>query len=424
MIGTNPTPKIKPLAPYEPLPWQIPALRDKSPIVLLTGSAGGGKSRCAAEKIHAFMLKYPGATGLVLRKAREFVSKSAVPMLWHKVIGGVKSGIEMVKSDSLFRYKNGSMLWWGGMKDDDQREALRSIGQDGALDFVWMEEANRFTNADFDEILGRMRGKAADWNQILLSTNPDAPRHWINDRLIKGKQAHVYYSSAIDNPNNPDTYAQRLALMTGMLHDRLVKGLWVLAEGAIYDNFSLLPDGNVTEEAEYNPDLPVIWGVDDGYAIGNGRGSANYHPRVFLLGQVTGQGGLNIFAEYVMCLEQPEVSIQNVLALGYRTPDMVYVDSSAAQLKNRIHHTAGVGQTMGATHTVTEGIKNVRRLVGDGNGVRLLKIHPRCAETIGEFQSYHVADSLVAVVGEPKPAKVDDHCMDALRYMAHPLRFE
>lgn len=422
MIGTNPKSKVNPLAPYDPLPWQLPALRDKSPIVLLTGSAGGGKSRCAAEKIHAFMLKYPGATGLVLRKAREFVSKSAVPMLWHKVMGGVKSGVDMVKSDSLFRYKNGSMLWWGGMKDDDQREALRSIGQDGALDFVWMEEANRFTSKDFDEILGRMRGKAADWNQILLSTNPDAPRHWINERLIKGKQAHVYYSSAIDNPNNPDTYAQRLALMTGTLYDRLVLGKWVLAEGAIYDNFSLEPGGNVTEEAEYNPDLPVYWGVDDGYSAGAGRGTESYHPRVILLCQFTAQGGVNVFAEYVRCLEQAEATIKNVLDMGYPLPDAAYVDSSAAQLKGRIYD-SGVAQTIGATHPVTEGIKNLRRLVCDGNNVRLLKVHPRCVETIGEFQSYHHEDSLVAIGGEPKPAKLDDHCMDALRYICWKLRF-
>lgn len=420
MIGTNPTPKIKPLAPYRAYDWQRPALLDKSFVVLLTGSAGGGKSKCAGEKIHAFMLKYPGATGLVLRKAREFVNKSAVPMLWHSVMGGVKSGIDMVKSDSLFRYPNGSMLWWGGMKDDDQREAIRSIGQEGGLDFVWMEEATAFTEEDYNEIIARMRGTAADWRQIILTTNPDAPNHWINQRLIMGKEASVYYSSATDNPANPADYLERLQLLTGMLKKRLVDGAWVLAEGAIYDNFSY--ELNVSDDAEYNPDLPVAWWVDDGYAYGKGRGTESYHPRVFLLVQYTARGGANIFAEYVKCHEQAEATIQTVRDMGYPLPEIAYIDSSAAQLKGRLWDT-GI-QTMGATHEVTEGIKNVRRLLCDGNGERLLKIHPRCLETILEFQSYHKADSLMAVGGEQKPAKVDDHCMDAIRYGCHILRYE
>lgn len=205
-----------------------------------------------------------------------------------------------------------------------------------------------------------------------------------------------------------------------MLHDRLVKGLWVLAEGAIYDNFSF--EYNVTEGADYNPNEEVIWGVDDGYAVGRGRGTDSYHPRVILLCQFTHQGGVNVFAEYVRCLEQAEASIANVLALGYPMPQIAYIDSSAAQLKGRIYD-SGVPQTFGMTHPVTEGIKNVRRLICDGQNTRLLNIHPRCVETIREFQSYHYDDGLQAVGGERKPAKVDDHTMDAIRYVCWKLRF-
>ena len=41
------------LAPYRPLPWQVEPWRDKSPVLLLAGPAGTGKSRLAAEKMHA-----------------------------------------------------------------------------------------------------------------------------------------------------------------------------------------------------------------------------------------------------------------------------------------------------------------------------------------------------------------------------------
>jgi phage terminase large subunit len=423
MMGASVSPlPIREIAPYEPLPWQLHPLRDKSLIVLMTGSAGGGKSRTAGEKGHAINLKYPGATGLVVRKTREAANRSCVPMLWQTVIGGECSGVQWNKSDNIFRYPNGSVIYTGGMKDEGQREAIRSIGGNGALDWIWAEEANALTFEDFQELKARLRGRAAPWLQMLLTTNPGPPSHWINQKLILGGEASVYTSGARDNPHNPPAYLQILETLTGVQRQRLVEGLWVQAEGVIYDNFSLYEDGNVTEEAEYNPAWPIVWGVDDGYAEGKGKGTDSYHPRVFLLGQFTPQGGVNIFAEYYRTLEVEEMSLANVLALPYPPPEIAYVDSSAAQLKARIW--AQSIHTAGATHTVTEGIKNVRRLICDGKGVRLLKIHPRCRDLINEIQSYTRDESVVAVGGEQKPAKVNDHGPDALRYMTWRLRFD
>lgn len=190
--------------------------------------------------------------------------------------------------------------------------------------------------------------------------------------------------------------------------------------GAIYDNFSVVEGGNVTLDAEYDPSLGVVWGVDDGYVFGEGIGSTSYHPRVILLGQYTAQGGVNIFAEYIACGEVEEVSLQNVLALGYPRPDVAYVDSSAAQLKARIW-ALGI-QTVGATHKVSEGIKNMRRLICDGQGQRLYRVHPRCVHTIREHQTYRY-DLNSAATGEPKPLKLDDHTTDAGRYITFSLRF-
>jgi phage terminase large subunit len=85
---------------YTLLPWQVPAWKDKSPTLLLTGAAGGGKSRLAAEKINYYLSKYPGATGLVVRKAREYCKNSVVPFLRYTVIGNL-SNVEFKKSDNL-----------------------------------------------------------------------------------------------------------------------------------------------------------------------------------------------------------------------------------------------------------------------------------------------------------------------------------
>ena len=79
--------------------------------------------------------------------------------------------------------------------------------------------------------------------------------------------------------------------------------------------------------------------------------------------------------------------------------------------------------SIGATHIVTEGIKNVRRLIGDGNGIRLLKVHPRCTNLISEIVSYVYDDALKSVNGELKPSKMNDHSLDALRYGTWHLRY-
>ena len=403
------------IATFSPLPWQVAPWRDTSPVVLLTGAAGGGKSRLAAEKLHGFCLRYPGAIAMVLRKERVTLTNSTLPMLERQVFGDDPL-VRHAPSRHRYEYANGSMLIYGGMADDEQRENVRSM----SLDIAWLEEATRFNEADYNELLARMRGNAASWRQIVASTNPDAPTHWIKRRLIDGLEAHVYSSAAVDNPHNPEQYAAALDAMTGIQRQRLLEGKWTQAEGVIYDNWS---HENITHEAEYNPaNGAVYWGMDDGYVYGGGPGTLSYHPRVVLLAQVTPIGGVNVFAEYYRTLELAEATITNVRGLGYPDPEMVYVDSSAAELRARL---TGEGiANVGATHAVAEGVKNLRRMVCDGNGQRLFRVHPRCANLIREMQTYRYSDSTAGVsAGEPKPEKLDDHGPDSARYLTWPLRY-
>lgn len=230
MIGT-----MKGKNGYKPLDWQIKPWRDKSKIMLMTGSAGGGKSRAAAEKVHGFCMKYPDATAICLRKAREYASKSVVYAL--KSVQGKNTDVRYNGSELVFHYPNGSKIFIAGMKDDKQREALRSINGDGSADIIWGEEANALTEDDHNELLARLRGTAANWRQIIYTTNPDNPWHWIKKRLIDGGEASVHHSRASDNVHNPDDYLDTLSSLTGVLGERLDKGRWVQAEGAVYEEF-------------------------------------------------------------------------------------------------------------------------------------------------------------------------------------------
>lgn len=225
----------------------------------------------------AFCDRHYGATTMVLRKTRESLNNSIILFFARQLLKG-RRDIRHFPSYSRFEFlSTGSILAYGGMKDESQRERIRSVGQDGALDMVWMEEAIQFVEDDFNEVLARMRGKSANYRQIILSTNPGPPAHWIYKRLIQGGEAAVYYSGAHDNPHNPPDYLDSLERLTGVLRDRLRDGKWVQAEGAVYDEFNVdIHVQDVHPEIRYfvagvdwgytNPGVMQVWGVD-----GDGR---------------------------------------------------------------------------------------------------------------------------------------------------------
>lgn len=412
--------RFTPIAVFRPLRWQVEPWRDKSPVLLLTGSAGGGKSRLASEKLHGFCQKFPGATALLLRKARVSITNSTAELL-KRVVIGPDPRVVHVPSKSRFEYQNGSMLIYAGMDDEGQRERIRSIGTTGGVDIAWMEEATEFDEDDYNAVAARLRGTAAPWRQLIVSCNPDAPTHWVYRRLIVGQEAAIYYSTASDNIYNPQDYHQRLGSLTGVEGDRLARGLWVQASGLVYDVWADgPPDGNVTDAAEYTPDAgPVYWAVDDGYVgkrdPATGLYTADSHPRVFLLVQERADGRLCVFAESYAVQTLEDEHIGTVLALGYPEPDYAVVDKSAASLKGHLH-TFGI-PTVNGPATVEESIKVLRgMLAADQNGYRRILVHPRCKHLRSEMVSYRYDQE------SGKPVKQFDHGADACRYMAAVMR--
>jgi PBSX family phage terminase large subunit len=409
---------------YTPLNWQIAAWRDQSPVMLLTGAAGGGKSRVAAEKVHGFMLRYPGATGLVLRKAREWCTKSIVPFLETSVIGR-DTNVRKLKSETCFHYKNGGMLFWGGMKNEEQREALRSIGQEGGLDIVWIEEANAFTEADFEELLARMRGHAASWTQIILNTNPDRPTHWIYQRLIKGGQASVHYSGAKDNPYNPPQYLASLDMLTGARRDRLRDGKWTQSEGLVYSDY----DASIHLIDPF--EIPADWKryrvADFGYT----------NPFVMQWWAEDHDGRLYLYREIYHTQRLVEDHAKQIVALSTGEKYVATLaDHDAEDRATLARH--GV-QTTAADKDITTGIQAVQarlKVLPDKKARlyfmrgALVEVDPELERakkptcTADEIDGYIWTPPKEGVNAKEVPVKSDDHGMDAMRYLAKYLTID
>lgn len=220
-------------ARFAPIPWQVDPWRSQVRTLLLHGGAGSGKSILCAEKMHALMLRYPHATGLVVRKFFSSLRNSVIPLLDHTVIG---PAAHHAKTDHRFEYANGSTLCYAGVSDEKQREALKSIGKGDGVDFLWIEEANALSFDDYQVLMTRLRGKAAGWRQCLMSCNPDHENHWLNRRIIEAQSDDIgsVWISPYDNPYADRDYLSTLEALTGVQRDRLLLGKWVSAEGMVW----------------------------------------------------------------------------------------------------------------------------------------------------------------------------------------------
>jgi len=412
---------------FEPLEWQIAPWKDISPVVLFTGSAGGGKSRLAAEKINGYCLRYPGAMAVMLRKTRESMTNSTVLFMDRTVIARHPE-VKHYPSKNRFEYSNGSILAYGGMKNEEQREQIRSIGQEGRVDILWMEEANKFSEDDYQEVLARMRGTAAPWLQTILTTNPDAPTHWINRRLIVGGEAKVYYSGAMDNPHNPPAYLETLASLTGVMGKRLRDGKWIQAEGAVYADY----DAAIHILDYFEP--PIGWrrirSIDFGYT----------NPFVCHWWAIDDDGRMCLYREIYMSqriVEDHAKKIKEVehwyLENGKPDPNRERIEASVsdhdAEDRATLHRYGIITQP--AKKSISPGIQAVQKrlLIAGDNKARLYFMRGALVEqdgrlldsrkptsTLEEIEGYVWPKSNEGRPAKEVPVKENDHGMDAMRY--------
>lgn len=352
----------------------------------------------------------------MMRKAREWANKSIVPFYNQTVVAN-DPRVRFNKSEGAFYYDNGSVVYSGGMMDDKQRESVRSIGGEGGLDGAWLEEANAFTRQDYEEITARVRHTAADWQQIILTTNPDAQTHWIYKDLIQGGAAQVYYSGAKDNPNNSPAYIAALQKLSGVLRDRLVLGKWVQAEGAVYDEYD--PAIHVIDRDQCPEFVRRIRSIDFGYT----------NPFVCQWWGIDHDGRMYLYREIYKTKQLVEDMAQRIIELtGSERISYTVADHDAEDRATLERH--GV-ITDPADKDISTGIQLVqqRLKVQPDSKPRLFIVRGALVEadnllesakkpicTQDEFPAYSWPKAQDGKAIKETPVKVDDHGMDAGRY--------
>ncbi len=424
--------KIPPFKPNSA--WQTAAFLDKSDILLFSGKPGGGKSHLAANKVHAFLLRYPGATWVASRKVREDMDQSTIPMFLHEIINieqEPRCRFHARADRVIYEHPHGriSELYFKGMNSPKQREAWKSLGMKGDIDGAFLEEANEYEEEDFNWVTMRTRGQAASWTQVILASNPDTFLHWINSRLIIGGEAVYYYSDWTMNPAlDIKKYTRTMSRLTGTARARFWSGEWTEGGGKVIDTWlnkyheRSNPDpeyGNVVLEADYIPGGgDVVWVVDDGYS-GKQDDKTNYfkpksNPRAFLLAQKRADDRLAFFAEHyaVKMMYQPHIKEVTDMCIENGWPAPVYaLYDIASPTLGRYLSEAGF-DARAIKVKIKEGVDELINWVGpDLNGIRRAIVHPRLRRFILEMAGY---------TKNPKtdePIDAFNHGPDAARYL-------
>jgi len=296
----------------------------------------------------------------------------------------------------------GRMIYLAGANDERAEQKIRGLTLAGA----YGDELSLWPESFFRMLLSRLSIEGA---AFFGTTNPDSPYHWLKREFLDRSaelDLRSWHFRLSDNLSLSPAYIQALqAEYTGLWRKRYVEGLWVAAEGAVFDMFD--------EEAHVTAECPAAgrWfcGIDYGttnpfHAVLVCAGDGRMHVAHEWRYDSTTRGRSKTDAEYAR-------DIKGWLdRLGIQ-PEFVFIDPSAASFIEaaRREQISGV---WAADNAVLDGIRRMARLFS----ARRLTISPDCQELLREVAGY-AWDPRAQERGEDRPLKQADHGCDALRYV-------
>lgn len=250
--------------------------------IIISGPAGTGKSRACLEKVHAAMIKYPGAKALLLRQTAVSLAATGL-QTYQKFVADahIRTGeVEYYGGSQTeppqYRYSNGSSIMFGGM--DKPTKIMSS-----EYDLIYVQEVTELAEEAYEFGTTRLRNGVMPYQQMLSDANPNVPWHWVKQRAENGI-AVMLDSAHTENPMlfdairitgrdgskieyrvtaTGDAYIAKLMALTGVRRQRLFQGLWVAADGMVYERYD--PRVHLIERFEIPREWRRWWVVDFGH---------------------------------------------------------------------------------------------------------------------------------------------------------------
>ena len=390
--------------------------------MIVSGSAGTGKSRTCLEKMNDAAWKYPGMRGLIIRKTRDSLSESGLQTLERYVLeadDGIHQNIQR-RMRSGYRYPNGSEVIIGGM---NKAERIMST----EYDLIFVQEAIELTEDDWELLTTRLRNGVMPYQQILGDTNPAQPTHWLKQRCNQ-ERTLLLESRHEDNPTlwNQQTgewttegekYIAKLDNLTGARRQRLRFGKWVQAEGVVYEGWD--PAIHLIDRF----DIPLDWrrfrAIDFGFT----------NAFCCQWWALDDDGRAYMYREMYHTQRTVKVHSAKINELS----DGEYIEATICDhdAEDRATLVENGIRNVGARKAVQPGIQKVQerlKLAADGRP-RLFVLRDSVVEvdqslieakkptcTAQEADGYIWELAKEGRASKEQPVKVDDHGMDTLRY--------
>jgi PBSX family phage terminase large subunit len=327
-----------------------------APAVVLSGPAGTGKSRACLEKVHQNAISYPGSRHLFVRKAREWLTSTALVTFNRDVIaadkraGNVRWWGGRGDQSAMYEYANGSTITIGGMKDEAQAGKVMS----SEYDSIYVQEATQLDQDDWEDLSTRCRNGIMPYQQLLADCNPQHQQHWLKLLCDEGR-AIMLETRHEENPFLFDDfgklteigrdYIERLDNLTGVKYLRLRKGQWASREGVIFEDWN--PNVHWIEPFEPPDDWARYWSVDFGHT----------HPFVWQNWVEDNDGRGYLYQEIYRTGRIVEDHCEEIKRLTNHqfAPQTIYADHDAEDRATLERH---LGMpTRAATKTVLDGIE-------------------------------------------------------------------
>ncbi len=401
--------------------------------IILTSGRAGTKSSFAAIKADYQIVSDPHGSVVVLRKHHNKLRKTVYKEILRgiKRLGIPKSRFYITRSPMEITYKkHGTTIYFSGSDGIDDTKGI--IDEDKPIKLVVIDELTEF----FDDGEGKdelanieatfVRGNSGGFQMVYLYNPPKNPNAQINRwcREMEKREdcihIHTDYTDVPATWLGPDLIASAEAMKEA--DEKMYRYVWlgqsVGVDELIYYMFSQKHMGRSPAERIY----PTVY-VGGDYGQQNATtfqafGLDTYNQVLQGLGEYYHSGRKAGKQKSPSEYAEEFIEFTGVIHAARMTQIFyLYLDPSAGGLREEIKRKAiELPYTIlirDAENDVALGISRVQKLLA----FYLIRFSPHQENAIEEFGTYEY-DKKSIEKGKEIPVKDEDHCMDAIRYMA------
>jgi hypothetical protein len=379
-----------------------------------SGPIGSGKSQALCQEALRLTVQNPGRTGLIGAPTYPMLRDATQAALFESLDGNeIPYDFNRAENFLVLRWSKSKILF----RAVEEFERLRGSN----LAWFGLDELTYTSEQAWLRLEGRLRDPKATRLCGFAVWTPKG-YDWVYERFIERKVEG--YETVLATPfenghlleKTPDYYSRLKSSYDARFYEQEVLGQYLsMHAGKVYVAFDR--EGNVGE-AEVDEGLPLLWALD-----------FNVDPMCSVVAQVYRDGRVVVLDEIVLSRASTYDACSEFMARfkSHAGGLVVYADATGARmqttgrsdlaiLRDALRDYGAVDFKVPMSNPVVrERVQMMNAKLGAASGERLLRVHPRCAELIRDFEQVVYKEGS-GVVDKDKDSK-RTHLSDALGYL-------